>query len=159
MSVSPGGGSMNSNPMRSLIPSDFNTSTTMPRFVRWISGTVFASNSLLYAHLVYRRNDFPGPTRPALPARWLAEAREHYERQVSAKNATRNRQLTGTTTRLDIPVLGLYEFCLTKPGSMTNTTPSIVIDVSAIFVASTTFRAPSGVGSNILACMSLGKLA
>jgi hypothetical protein len=58
-----------------------------------------------------------------------------------------------------MPVLGLYEFCLTKPGSMTKTTPSIVIEVSAIFVASTTFRAPSGVGSNILACMSLGRLA
>ena len=76
---------MNSNPMRSLIPSDFSTSTTVPRFTRWISGTVFASSSLLYAHLVYRRNAFPGPTRPALPARWLAEAREHYERQISAE--------------------------------------------------------------------------
>ena len=42
---------------------------------------------------------------------------------------------------------------------MTNTTPSIVIDVSAMFVANTTFRAPSGVGSNILACISLGRLA
>lgn len=61
--------------------------------------------------------------------------------------------------REDMPVLGLYEFCFTNPGSMTNTTPSIVIEVSAIFVAKTTFRAPSGVGSNILACISLGRLA
>ena len=59
----------------------------------------------------------------------------------------------------DIPVRGLYELCFTKPGSMTKTTPSIVMDVSAIFVASTTLRAPSGVGSKIFACMSLGKLA
>ena len=58
-----------------------------------------------------------------------------------------------------MPVRGLYEFCFTKPGSMTNTTPSIVIDVSAMFVASTTLRAPSGVGSKILACMSLGRFA
>ena len=42
---------------------------------------------------------------------------------------------------------------------MTKTTPSIVIDVSAMFVARTTFRAPSGVGSKILACISLGRFA
>ena len=52
MRVSPGGGSMNSNPMRSLIPRDFRRRTTIPRFVRWISGTVFSSSSLLKAHLV-----------------------------------------------------------------------------------------------------------
>ena len=67
--------------------------------------------------------------------------------------------LTGTTTREAIPVLGLYEFCFTNPGSITNTTPSMVIDVSAMFVARTTFLAPSGVGSKILACISLGKFA
>jgi hypothetical protein len=67
--------------------------------------------------------------------------------------------LTGTTTREDIPVLGLYEFCFTKPGSITNTTPSMVMDVSAMLVANTTFRAPSGVGSKIFACISLGRFA
>ena len=67
--------------------------------------------------------------------------------------------LTGTTTREAIHVLGLYEFCFTNPGSITNTTPSMVIDVSAMFVARTTFLAPSGVGSKILACISLGKFA
>lgn len=66
---------------------------------------------------------------------------------------------TGTTISEDMPVLGLYEFCLTKPGSITKTTPSIVIEVSAMFVANTTFLAPSGVGSKILACISLGRLA
>lgn len=52
ISVSPGGGSINSNPIRSLIPSDFSSKTTMPRFVRWISGTVFSSSSFANAHLV-----------------------------------------------------------------------------------------------------------
>ena len=31
-------------------------------------------------------------------------------------------------------------FCLEKPGSITKTTPSIVSEVSAIFVATTTLR-------------------
>ena len=34
MSVSPGGGSMNSKPIKSLIPNDLSRRTTMPRFVR-----------------------------------------------------------------------------------------------------------------------------
>ncbi len=75
--VSPGGGSINSKPIRSLIPRDLRSKTTMPRLVRWISGVVFSSSSLLYAHLVYSRKAFPGPTRPARPARWLADALEH----------------------------------------------------------------------------------
>ena len=69
MSVSPGGGSKNSNPIRSLMPNDFKSRTTIPKFVRWISGTVFASNSFANAHFVYNRKAFPGPTRPARPAR------------------------------------------------------------------------------------------
>jgi hypothetical protein len=36
--------------------------------------------------------------------------------------------------------------------------PLIVREVSAIFVAIITFRAPGGVGSKILACMSEGKV-
>jgi len=36
--------------------------------------------------------------------------------------------------------------------------PSIVKDVSAIFVASTTFLAPGGVGSKILAYISDGRV-
>lgn len=50
--VSPGGGSINSNPIKSLIPSDLRTRTTIPRLVLWISGTVFSSNSLAKAHFV-----------------------------------------------------------------------------------------------------------
>jgi hypothetical protein len=160
MSVSPGGGSMNSKPMRSLMPSDLRRSTTEPRFVRWISGTVFSSSSFANAHLVYKRKALPGPTRPARPARWFAEAREHCAMdQVMFHDEARDARLTGTTVSEAMPVRGLNEFCLTKPGSMTNTTPSMVIDVSAMFVASTTLRAPSGVGSKILAWRSAGKFA
>lgn len=40
-----GGGSMKSKLMRSLIPSDLSSSTTLPRLVRWISGTDVSSIS------------------------------------------------------------------------------------------------------------------
>src|ERR1700722_10339633 len=94
------------------------------------------------------------------PFGWLRRANTSMNKPVM-RRVTKfdNSLLTGTTTNDDIPVLGLYEFCLTKPGSITKTTPSMVIDVSAIFVARTTFLAPGGVGSKILACMSLGKFA
>ncbi|KAG9796191.1 hypothetical protein KCU88_g240, partial [Aureobasidium melanogenum] len=62
------------------------------------------------------RKHLPGPTRPARPARWPADAR-----------------LQGTTTKDSIPVRGLYWFSFTKPGSITYTIPSIVREVSAIF--------------------------
>src|ERR1700729_3382886 len=79
MSVSVGGGSINSKVIRLLIPKDFSMSTVMPMFVRWISGTVFSSNSFEKAHFVYSRNALPAPTRPARPALWLADAREHWQ--------------------------------------------------------------------------------
>lgn len=66
--VSAGGLSIKSKSIRLLIPRDFNRRTTMPRFVRWISGMVLSSSSFAKAHLVYSRNAFPGPTRPARPA-------------------------------------------------------------------------------------------
>jgi len=143
------------------MPNDFSNRTVIPRFVRCISGTVFSSSSFENAHFVYSLKALPGPTRPARPALWLADAREHCQRSEMSCKRKGNAALllTGTTIKDDIPVRGLYEFCLTNPGSMTKTTPSIVIDVSAMFVASTTFLAPSGVGSKILACISLGKLA
>lgn len=55
-------------------------------------------------------------------------------------------------------------FCLAKPGSITNTTPSMVKDVSAIFVETTTLRpiAPlallGGAGSKILCCKFGGRV-
>ena len=98
--VSPGGGSINSKPIRSLIPRDLRSKTTIPRLVRWISGTVFSSSSLLYVHLVYSRKAFPGPTRPARPARWLADALEHLinvhesENEVGGRSTYRNNRQT-----------------------------------------------------------------
>ena len=50
-----GGGSMKWNWRRSWTPSDFNSSTTLARLVRCISGTVVFSISVLYADLVYNR--------------------------------------------------------------------------------------------------------
>lgn len=46
----------------------------------------------------------------------------------------------GVTMRDSIPVLALQLFCLQKPGSITQMMPSMVRDVSAIFVATTTCR-------------------
>ena len=77
-------------------------STTEPRLVRWISGMMLSSSSLRYAHFVYSRKHMPGATRPARPARWLADD-----------------LATGVTMSDSIPVRGLYEFCLLKPGSIT----------------------------------------
>lgn len=46
-----------------------------PRLVRWISGTLVSSISYRKAASVKRRQQVPGPVRPALPLRWLAAAR------------------------------------------------------------------------------------
>ena len=72
--VSWGGGSMKSKWMRSLIPKLFNSNTTFPKLVLWISGIVLSSSSFLYAQAVNSRKHFPAETRPARPALWLAEA-------------------------------------------------------------------------------------
>ena len=45
------------------------------RLVRWISGTFISSSSLRKAFSVNRRQQVPGPVRPARPLRWLAAAR------------------------------------------------------------------------------------
>lgn len=58
----------------------------------------------------------------------------------------------GTTSRESMPVWGLWDFCFTKPGSMTYTTPSTVMLVSAMLVATMTRRQLGGPGANTLAC-------
>jgi len=58
----------------------------------------------------------------------------------------------GTTSRESMPVWGLWDFCFTRPGSMTYTTPSTVILVSAMLVATMTRRQLGGPGANTLAC-------
>ena len=59
----------------------------------------------------------------------------------------------GTTSRESMPVWGLWDFCFTKPGSMTYTTPSTVMLVSAMLVATMTRRQLGGPGANTLACI------
>src|SRR6266702_1224353 len=78
---------------------------------------------------VYRRKHFPGRVRPARPDRCCAEA---FEIGETRRDSTRMR--------------GLYIFCLEKPGSTTYTIPSMVREVSAMFVEMMTFRpgGPSG---------------
>lgn len=57
---------------------------------------------------MYSRNDFPGPTLPARPARWFADAREHYiYRDEMTCDTDKKALLTGTTMSEDIPVRGL----------------------------------------------------
>ena len=88
---------------------------------------------------------FPGLVLPALPARCCALAFE-----------------IGLTNKLSTLILGLYTFCFEKPGSTTYTMPSIVSDVSAIFVDTTTLRpgGPSGVrgggGASKIRCCCCG---
>lgn len=52
-------------------------------------------------------------------------------------------RLMGDTSKLSTRMRGLYTFCLAKPGSITYTMPSMVSDVSAMFVDTTILR-PSG---------------
>lgn len=70
----------------------------------------------------------------------------------------------GETSKDSTRILGLYTFCLAKPGSITNTTPSMVKEVSAMFVETTTFLpiAPfglfGGASSKILCCRLGGRV-
>lgn len=100
--------------------------------------------SFLYAFSVYNRKHFPGLVLPARPALCCADA-----------------LLIGDTSRDSTLILGLYTFCFANPGSITKTTPSMVRDVSAIFVDTTTLRpiAPFGLfggGSSKMRCCRLG---
>jgi len=65
----------------------------------------------------------PGLVLPALPALYLALA-----------------LLIGQTNNDSTLILGLNTFCFENPGSITYTIPSIVIDVSAILVATIHLR-------------------
>lgn len=76
-----------------------------------------------YDDSVYSLKHFPGLVRPARPALYLAEA---FDIGETSNDSTLN--------------LGLNTFCFAKPGSITYVIPSIVNDVSAIFVAITILR-------------------
>jgi hypothetical protein len=66
----------------------------------------------------------------ARPRRWSAEARD-----------------TRTVSSLVSPTSGSYRGTRASPESITTRTPSMVSEVSAIEVASTTFRRPAGGGA------------
>ena len=51
-----------------------------------------------------------------------------------------------------MPVAGSYRGSRDRPQSMTTRTPSMVIEVSAIEVASTTLRRPAGAGRIAASC-------
>ena len=136
---------MKSKCTKSSMPSFFSWSTTDPKFERRISGYVCSCRSFLNDASVYRRKHFPGRVRPARPALWCAEAREMGD---TSSDSTRMR--------------GLYTFCLENPGSITYTMPSMVRDVSAMFVETTIFLPAmplrgGGASSKILCCCCGGR--
>lgn len=95
---------------------------------------------------MYNRKHFPGLVRPARPARCCADAFD-----------------MGDTRSDSSRVLGLKTFCLLKPGSITNTTPSIVRDVSAMLVDMITFLPilpflSGGLGPKIRCCCAGGNV-
>ena len=75
----------------------------------------------------------------------LAPAVQHTVLSCQHQLARQHLEM-GTTARVSSPVCGLYDFCLTRPGSMTYTTPSRVMLVSATLVATMMRRQPSGGG-------------
>ena len=77
----------------------------------------------------------PGSVRPARPRRWSTAARE--ARTVSNRVS---------------PMSGSYRGTRAMPESTTMRTPSMVSEVSAIEVASTTLRHPLGAGAIALSC-------
>ena len=82
-----------------------------------------------------RRQQMPGSVRPARPARWAAPARE-----------------TRSVTRRVRPLAGSKRVRRARPLSTTSLTPSMVSDVSAMDVASTTLRCPCGAGAMATSC-------
>mmetsp|Transcript_35449 Transcript_35449/g.89727 ORF Transcript_35449/g.89727 Transcript_35449/m.89727 type:complete len:343 (+) Transcript_35449:349-1377(+) len=141
MMAARGGGSKKSKPSTSLTPSALSCSTTDARLVRRISGGVAGGSSPKDAS-VYRRYALPGASRPARPLRCRACACD-----------------TGTTCSESAPSRAEYARALTKPVSTTNLTPGMVMDVSAMLVASTALRTPGGAGSNTRICCSGGMAA
>mmetsp|Transcript_29918 Transcript_29918/g.97480 ORF Transcript_29918/g.97480 Transcript_29918/m.97480 type:complete len:277 (+) Transcript_29918:832-1662(+) len=85
-----------------------------------------------------RWKQYPSRTRPARPRRCRALAR-----------------LTHVVTSEDNRPFGSYCVSRTRPVSMTNTTSSMVMEVSAMLVDKTTLRTPSGGVANARCCSSL----
>merc|ERR1719402_1541236 len=117
------------------MPSAFNCRTERHRSDLCISGAAFNGR----ARKSFSRHSLkhlPGRVRPARPARCSA---------LACDTSVMIRELTN--------VSGLNQTILTKHESITYEIPSIVMDVSAMFVATTTFLAPCPPGLNPFNCL------
>ena len=85
--------------------------------------------------LAHRRQQIPGSVRPARPALCAAPARE-----------------TRSVTSRVRPLAGSKRASRARPLSTTSRTPSMVSEVSAMDVASTTLRCPAGAGAMAASC-------
>ena len=110
--------------------------TSCCRPTRRTSGSVYRFRG---ASLGKRWNAIPGRTRPARPRRCFAAA-----------------ALTATSSSEDMSRSASYRSSLTRPVSMTHTTSSMVMEVSATLVDSTTFTFPGGGRWNTLRWSSGG---
>mmetsp|Transcript_8289 Transcript_8289/g.19808 ORF Transcript_8289/g.19808 Transcript_8289/m.19808 type:complete len:432 (+) Transcript_8289:974-2269(+) len=102
---------------------------------RSISGLRAASMYRTERKRVYSLKTCPARTRPARPARCRASACEIH--------TSTSRRMFLRSSNID---------CLARPASITNTASSMVMEVSAMFVASTTLRTPGGIVSNTADC-------
>ena len=129
-----GGGSRKASADGSAMPKAAQSRSSPDRSASSISGGVKARSAFVCSAR-QRRIATPGSVRPARPARWSAEARE------TRKVSSRVRPVDGSNFgRRDQPL------------SMTMRTPSMVIEVSAIAVASTTLRRPAAAGRIASSC-------
>mmetsp|Transcript_28038 Transcript_28038/g.71446 ORF Transcript_28038/g.71446 Transcript_28038/m.71446 type:complete len:232 (+) Transcript_28038:598-1293(+) len=132
------GGDMKSKLRILSMPRLFSCSTTGMRSHLCNSGTTVGA-SVWYPSSVYTRKHLPGLFLPALPARCTAEL-----------------LLIFRMMRLSIAVAGSNTLSLTYPLSTTYTIPSMVMDDSAMLVATTIFLQCFGGGSNASICLSSG---
>ena len=120
--------------MMSVSPNEAMLRSVGARSASSISACL-CSSMCVSAAFVQRRIHVPSATRPARPARCSAMSR-----------------LTVVTSRWVRPVRGSKTGLRYRPVSTTVLTPSMVSDVSAIGVASTTFRSPSFDGAMARCC-------
>lgn len=92
--------------VRTCIPASAHVWYVRTRPARWLAEALLTGVMTSHTHITHEhtrtRAHAPADVRPDRPARWLADA-----------------LLTGVMTSDSMPVRGLYEFCLLKPGSMT----------------------------------------
>ena len=79
----------------------------------------------------------------------------HATQERRVDDAAADARVTRTVPRRVIPVRGENRGMRIKPESITTRMPSIVNDVSAILVASTTLRPPAGAGAIAASCAAI----